>query len=96
MRTLEQAGHGHTEFHDAKAAVAHLQELYDDAVEFLSQQFRHAMEHGAPEGRVRAYYPEIRFTTSTYAQVATRLSFGHVADPGTYATTVTRPRLMRD
>ncbi|MCB4379383.1 AMP nucleosidase, partial [Synechococcus sp. MU1644] len=96
MRTLEQAGHGHTEFHDAKAAVTHLRELYEDAVEFLSQQFQHAMEHGAPEGRVRAYYPEIRFTTSSYAQVDTRLSFGHVADPGTYATTVTRPDLFEN
>lgn len=96
MRTLEQAGHGHTEFHDAKAAVDHLRELYEDAVQFLSQQFQHAMEHGAPEGRVRAYYPEIRFTTSSYAQVDTRLSFGHVADPGTYATTVTRPDLFEN
>ncbi|APX13254.1 AMP nucleosidase [Tateyamaria omphalii] len=94
MRTLEQAGHGHTEYHDAQEAVDQLRELYDEAVQFLSQQFQHAMEHGAPEGRVRAYYPEIRFTTSSYAQVDTRLSFGHVADPGTYATTVTRPDLF--
>ncbi|WP_299589928.1 AMP nucleosidase [uncultured Tateyamaria sp.] len=94
MRTLEQGGRGRTEFHDATAAVAHLRELYDDAVQFLSQQFQQAMEQGAPEGRVRAYYPEIRVTTSTYAQVDTRLSFGHVSDPGTYATTVTRPDLF--
>jgi len=94
MKTLEQAGHGYTEFHDAKAAVAHLKELYTDAVHFLSGQFQQAMEKGAPEGRIRAYYPEIRFTTSTYAQVDTRLSFGHVSDPGTYATTVTRPDLF--
>ncbi|WP_299047614.1 AMP nucleosidase [uncultured Tateyamaria sp.] len=96
MKTLEQAAHGHTEFHDAKAAVAHLEELYNDAVQFLSREFQHAMEHGASEGRIRAYYPEIRFTTSTYAGVDTRLSFGHVSDPGTYATTVTRPDLFRN
>ncbi|MFL4469167.1 AMP nucleosidase [Tateyamaria armeniaca] len=96
MKTLEQAGHGHTEFHDAIAAVARLRDLYDDAVQFLSGQFQNAMEHGAPEGRVRAFYPEIRFRTSTYARVDTRLSFGHVADPGIYATTVTRPDLFQN
>ena len=53
-----------------------------------------AMRDGAPEGRIRAFYPEIRFTTSSYAQVDTRLSFGHVSTPGTYATTVTRPNLF--
>ena len=53
-----------------------------------------AMSDGAPEGRIRAFYPEIRFTTSSYAQVDTRLSFGHVSTPGTYATTVTRPNLF--
>lgn len=95
MKTLEQAGHGHTEFHDAKAAVARLHDLYEDAVQFLSRNFQHAMEHGAPEGRIRAYYPEIRFTTTSYARVDTRLSFGHVSDPGTYVTSVTRPDLFR-
>ncbi|MEL6451565.1 MAG: AMP nucleosidase [Pseudomonadota bacterium] len=96
MKTLKQAGHGHTEFHDPKAAVAKLKELYAEAVEFLTHQFQDAMQNGAPEGRVRAFYPEIRFTTSTYARVDTRLSFGHVADPGTYATTVTRPDLFEN
>ena len=68
--------------------------LYDEAVEFLCHQFMTAMRDGAPEGRIRAFYPEIRFTTSSYAQVDTRLSFGHVSTPGTYATTVTRPNLF--
>ena len=77
-----------------KDAVARLITLYDEAVEFLCHQFMSAMRDGAPEGRIRAFYPEIRFTTSSYAQVDTRLSFGHVSTPGTYATTVTRPNLF--
>ncbi|MEL6889282.1 MAG: AMP nucleosidase, partial [Pseudomonadota bacterium] len=80
--------------HDPAAAVAHLRELYKEASDFLCQQFMAAMRDGAPEGRVRAFYPEIRFTTTSYAQVDTRLSFGHVSAPGTYATTVTRPDLF--
>ncbi len=84
----------HGTFRDPKDAVARLITLYDEAVDFLCHQFMSAMRDGAPEGRIRAFYPEIRFTTSSYAQVDTRLSFGHVSTPGTYATTVTRPNLF--
>ena len=96
MKMLAPNSRSHAEFHDPQAAVSHLQALYTEAAGFLCEQFMHAMEHGAPEGRIRAYYPEIRFTTSTYAQVDTRLSFGHVSAPGTYATTVTRPDLFEN
>ncbi|MEX0281546.1 MAG: AMP nucleosidase [Arenibacterium sp.] len=82
-------------FTDATAAVERLEKLYREAVEFLCDRFRDAMANGAPDHRIRAFYPEIRLTTSTYAQVDTRLSYGHVATPGTYATTVTRPDLFR-
>ena len=85
----------HAVFHDAEAAVAHLIALYDEATAFLRDKFTEAMEKGAPVGRVRAFYPEILFRTSTYAQVDTRLSFGHVSTPGAYATTVTRPHLFK-
>ena len=89
MKTSE-----HLEYTDPAAAVAQLQKLYAQASEYLCEQFSNAMRNGAPAGRVRAYYPEIRFTTKSYAQVDTRLSFGHVSAPGTYATTVTRPDLF--
>ncbi|MEO0357087.1 MAG: AMP nucleosidase, partial [Pseudomonadota bacterium] len=82
-------------FHDAVAAVDQLIALYDEAVNFLTQAFEAALANGPPETRIRAYYPEVRITTSSYASVDSRLAFGHVAGPGTYATTVTRPRLFR-
>ncbi len=81
-------------FDDPKAAVARLRELYDGAVRFLCQSFLAAISEGRPEARRRAFYPEIRLTTTSYAAVDSRLSFGHVAQPGTYATTVTRPDLF--
>ncbi|WP_400084725.1 AMP nucleosidase [Yoonia sp. R78084] len=81
-------------FTDAKLAVVRLQELYDTAVKFLSENFATALRHGQPDTRVRAYYPEIRLTTTTHAKMDSRLSFGHVAEPGVYATTVTRPDLF--
>lgn len=81
-------------FTDAHKAVARLQELYNTAVAFLSANFQKALTEGQPATRVRAFYPEIRLTTTTYAKTDTRLSFGHVPEPGTYATTITRPDLF--
>ena len=82
-------------FKDAAAAVTRLEELYDIATAFLRTSFQQAMEDDYPAARFRAFYPEIRFTTTSYAQVDTRLSFGHVSAPGTYASTITRPDLFR-
>ncbi len=94
MKIMTPDHRPHQSFDDAKAAVALLTALYAEASDHLNTHFRKAMEDGAPDGRVRAFYPEIRFTTSSYAQVDTRLSFGHVSTPGTYAATITRPDLF--
>lgn len=82
-------------FEDAKAAVDRLCELYDMSTRFLCDSFRTAMQQGHPGVRYRAFYPEVRITTTTFAKVDSRLSFGHVAHPGTYAATTTRPDLFR-
>ena len=84
----------HEAFMDAKAAVLRLQELYTSASRFLCDNFNEAIASGQPDARIRAFYPEIRFTTTSYAKTDSRLSFGHVAEPGDYATTVTRPDLF--
>ena len=85
----------HELFHEATAAVDRLIELYEQSTGFLRDKFFEAMQEGPPSGRIRAFYPEIRFRTVSHAQVDTRLSFGHVSNPGRYATTITRPRLFR-
>ena len=87
---------GPEEFTDARAAVARLEELYSGAVDFLSARFLEAMRDGPGGRRFRAFYPEIRIATTTYAQVDSRLSFGHVPAPGTHAATITRPDLFRN
>ncbi len=83
------------EFTNAAAAVDRLLELYNAATEFLCDHFSATVGGVPPKGRVRAFYPEIRLTTTSYAKIDTRLSYGHVHEPGTYATTVTRPDLFR-
>lgn len=82
-------------FADPAAAVARLEELYRIACDFLVDRFREVLAGGLPRARFRAFYPEIRVTVTSFAKVDTRLSFGHVTAPGTYATTVTRPDLFR-
>ncbi|MFV0514622.1 MAG: AMP nucleosidase [Jhaorihella sp.] len=82
-------------FTDAGAAVDRLTQIYSTATGFLCDRFAHVMRHGAPDHRIRAFYPEIRLSTSSYARVDTRLSFGHVTAPGEYATTVTHPEMFR-
>ncbi|MGR3802965.1 AMP nucleosidase [Marinibacterium profundimaris] len=83
-------------FDTAEAAVARLEELYAAATAFLTEGFTAAMSGQAPDRRMRAYYPEVRLTTTTHARVDSRLSFGHVYQPGTYAATITRPDLFRN
>jgi AMP nucleosidase len=82
-------------FTDAPAAVARLEQLYEQAVEFLSAHFSATVTGQKPDTRIRAFYPEIRLTVTSHAKTDSRLSFGHVAGPGTYATTITRPDLFR-
>ncbi|WP_458792162.1 AMP nucleosidase [Yoonia sp. MH D7] len=86
----------HETYMDANAAVKRLQELYDMATKFLGENFNDAITSGQPDARIRAYYPEIRFTTTSHAKTDSRLSFGHVAEPGEYSTTVTRPDLFEN
>ena len=83
-------------FDDAEAAVDRLQQLYDGAIGFLRARFADTVRNGKPESRFRAFYPEIRLTTTSFAEADTRLAFGHVPMPGTYSASVTRPDLFRN
>ena len=82
-------------FLDAKAAVRRLEELYTLATEYLVENFARTIGGERPATRYRAFYPEVRLTMTSHATADSRLSFGHVAVPGTYAATITRPDLFR-
>ena len=86
----------HEAFTDAAKAVERLEQLYAKACAFLREKFSQNVAGDKPEARFRAYYPEIRITTTSHAQTDTRLSFGRVTGPGTYSTTITRPDLFRN
>jgi len=82
-------------FDTPEAAVARLEELYAGGTRFLAEKFSETVAQQAPTRRYRAFYPEIRLTTTSFVAVDSRLSFGHVSQPGSYSTTVTRPDLFR-
>ena len=83
-------------FRDASAAVERLIEIYRRNTAYLCSAFQEVVETQADNpGRIRACYPFIRIRIETYDSVDSRLSYGHVAEPGVYQTTVTQPELFR-
>jgi AMP nucleosidase len=82
-------------FTDAVAAVGRIEDIYERNTQFLRNLFE-AYASGEPiAARVRATYPFIRVTITSYARLDSRLSYGFVAGPGVHETTVTRPDLFR-
>jgi AMP nucleosidase len=83
-------------FTSADAAVDRLAEIYERNTKFLRDRFEAYAQGGAVTGRVRAFYPLVRITTSSYARLDSRLAYGFVAGPGVHETSVTRPDLFRN
>ncbi|ANQ83209.1 AMP nucleosidase [Azoarcus olearius] len=83
-------------FDDAAAALARVATIYDASVNHLRTTLQRFVA-GEDIGRhVRACYPFVRVRTGTVARADSRLSYGFVAGPGTYETTLTRPDLFAD
>lgn len=82
-------------FDDADAAVARLEQIYDRHTAFIRNRFARLLKNKRLPRRVRANYPEIVIETATFAHIDSRLSYGHVAGPGVYSTTITQPRQFR-
>ena len=83
-------------FDDPEAALAQVCKIYDNSIGHLRaalQQFVGGTDLG---DRVRACYPFVRVHTDTVARADSRLSYGFVAGPGTFETTLTRPDLFAD
>ena len=83
---------------DADSALAQVQALYQTSLDHLRQAMREFVAGKQFEQRVRAFYPFVRIHTKTGALQANgdggSLSYGFVAEPGRYETTLTRPDLF--
>ncbi|MBC7726380.1 MAG: AMP nucleosidase, partial [Microbacteriaceae bacterium] len=81
-------------FTDADAALAHAATIYNSGIAHLRQSLQDFVAGTTPSGRIRACYPIVRVRTNTVARADSRLSYGFVAGPGVYETTLTRPDLF--
>lgn len=84
-------------YRDARKATERLVEIYERNTSWLRQAFQaYATGEYKEKQRYRACYPAIRIKVDTWQEVDTRLSYGHVVEPGTYMTTITQPELYFD
>lgn len=81
-------------FDNPEAAFEQVRTIYERSIAFLRESLqRFVGGENFPE-RVRACYPFVRVHTDTVLRADSRLSYGFVAGPGTYETTITRPDLF--
>ena len=94
------------QFTDAAAAMAQVQTIYNAQIEHLRSAMQRFVANGHTDDievnpvtlqKIRAFYPFVRIHTSSVLRSQlpdlARLSFGFVAEPGRYETTLTRPDL---
>src|SRR5690625_2054854 len=80
-------------FDNARQALTRLLEFYQRNTAYLRDAFLLCLRQGfPPRVRYRAFYPALRIQVDTYQEVDSRLSFGHVVEPGIYETTITEDR----
>ena len=84
------------QFTDPDLAQARVRAIYDANAAHLREALAAYVAGTDPERHVRACYPLVRVRTNTVARADSRLSYGFVAGPGVYETTLTRPDLFDD
>jgi AMP nucleosidase len=88
-----------TRYTDAAAALAQVRAIYDLQIAHLRDAMQRYVAGETLPGHVRACYPFVRIHTDTVARAIletpdmSQLSYGFVAGPGRYETTLTRPDL---
>jgi AMP nucleosidase len=87
-------------FTDPVLALAQAARIYDAGIGHLRSAMQRFVAGETLGGHVRACYPLVRIHTETVSRSVSpdmaRLSYGFVAGPGRFETTLTRPDLYRD
>jgi AMP nucleosidase len=79
---------------DPSAALLQVRVIYESAIAHLRNAVERFMAGEDFNDRIRAHYPFVRVRTETVTRADSRLSYGFVAGPGVYETTLTRPDLF--
>ena len=91
-----------TRYNDPAAALAQIRAIYEQQIAHLRDAMQRYVAGETMPGHVRACYPFVRIHTETVARAIletpdiSQLSYGFVAGPGRYETTLTRPDLYGD
>ena len=91
-----------TKYSNASAAIAQVQLIYTQQITHLRSAMQRYVSGETLPGHVRACYPFVRIHTETVSRAAqeaidsAQLSYGFVAGPGRFETTLTRPDLYAD
>ena len=85
-----------TRHDDPASALAQVRAIYDQSIGWLREALQRFVAGEAFSQHVRGCYPFVRVRTDTVARADSRLSYGFVAGPGSYETTLTRPDLFGD
>ena len=85
-------------FLNAGEALAQVQKIYEQSITHLRDAMRRFVAGDDTLGHVRACYPLVRVKTDTVSRQGNAegagLSYGFVAGPGRFETTITRPDLF--
>ena len=91
-----------TRYSDPAVALAQVRAIYDQQISHLRSAMQRYVAGDTLPGHVRACYPFVRIHTETVARAIletpdiVQLSYGFVAGPGHFETTLTRPDLYSD
>ena len=89
-----------SQFTDPVAALAKAREIYDSSLAHLREAMQRFVAGETLPGHVRACYPFVRVQTDTVSRLnsteSAHLSYGFVAGPGRFETTLSRPDLYGD
>ena len=87
-------------FTDPACALARAREIYDSSIAHLRSAMQRFVVGESLPGHVRACYPFVRVQTDTVSRLNSganaRLSYGFVAGPGRFETTLSRPDLFAE
>lgn len=87
-------------FDDPAAALAQVRHIYQNSLAHLRETMQRFVDGEDLPGHVRACYPFVRIQTGTVSRLkpleSKRRSYGFVAGPGRFETTLTRPDLFED
>lgn len=82
-------------FTDPEGAYDYAAEIYRRNTGFIRAQLYELAQGIVPKGKVRAYYPEVQVTSTSYRKSDSTLPYGFLHSPGIYRTTLTAPDLFK-